>query len=139
MSGLRPPARDAEPPVVTSPNALGLPLLDRGEGSSATTDLVAQRWPEIERLIADRRFATALDRLVELARDMRESTAGDDEAWRPTLVDARGLAYDAIVEVALAADDAARGIAALDEARTWDLEHRSDLDARRSRLEAMRP
>lgn len=121
-------------PVITSPNAFGLPLRDRGGPDSATRALVDTSWPVIEALLADGRYDMAIDKLTALARSMQETTAVDDEAWRDTIDSSRALLYDAIVEIARAGGIRDRGIDALDTCRAWDHAHRRELGARRASL-----
>jgi hypothetical protein len=125
----------AEPVLVSSP-MVGLPLLDRGYGRSATLALVEGTWPRIEALIARGEFTRAIDAMASLAADCHTMAARDPEEWQPTLDQSRGLIYDAIVTVAEARGLRGPAAAALRSCRVWDVTLRSGLDQRLATLEA---
>lgn len=134
MSGDRPlPQRAA--PVVLTPAAVGLPLLDRGYAESATMALVERSWPGIQTMIASGQYVAAIEDLVNLARGMRHAADTDPEQWRAALDQSRGLVYDAIVTVAEAEGVQDAAVTALDGCAVWDDTHRTGLAARRARLE----
>ena len=107
--------------VLTSPNSIGLPAAERGDAPpSETRVLVAERWPEVERLLADDRIAAAISALEALAAGMREATERDAPLFREALTLARRVVYDDIAEIGRASSRAAEASEALARCAEWD-------------------
>lgn len=116
--------------IVTSPNAIGLPVAGRGDAPApATTAIVAERWPLIERLLVAGRAAEAISSMEGLAKEMRLTTAGDAPLFRDALTLARRVLYENIAEVGRAAELEASARAALDRCAAWDDELRPQIAA----------
>lgn len=115
-------------PLLTSPNVLVPPPLERGpRPSSPTRRLVDERWPRIESLAGAGRVAEAIEALDELAAGMLRAATDEPPAWRPTLGLARRMAYHAIAQLAEHAGrpELARG--ALERCRARDSEWADEL------------
>jgi len=109
--------------VVTSPNAIGLPAADRADApASETRALVAERWPEIERLLADGCVAEAISALETLAAEMHRATATDAPLFREALTLARRVLYDDLVAIGRATEFEAPARDALARCAVWDEE-----------------
>lgn len=123
-----------EPPetqglVVTSPNAIGLPAAERGDGlAPATSALVAERWPQIERLLAERHAVEAIASMEALAAEMRRATAGDAPLFRDALTLARRVLYDDLAEVGRAGECEEPARTALERCAASDVELRPYLE-----------
>jgi hypothetical protein len=115
--------------VLTSPDAIGLPVADRGDPRAPETfALVAQRWPAIEHSVADERWGEAISALETLAADMRRATGSDAPLYRDSLTLARRVLYDDIVEVGRAGGREQQARDALARCAAWDEELRSRLE-----------
>lgn len=115
--------------VVTSPNAIGLPTSERGDAPAPVTSaLVAARWPQIERLLAERRVAEAISSMESLAAEMRRATASDEPLFRDALTLARRVLYDDLAQVGRVAGCVESALTALDRCAVWDEELRLYLD-----------
>jgi hypothetical protein len=114
---------------VTSPNAVGLPAAERGDAPAPlTSSLVAERWPQIERLLADGRAASAISSMEALAVDMRRATAGDAPLFRDALTLARQILYRDLAQVGQATNSQELARAALSRCAAWDGELRPCLE-----------
>jgi hypothetical protein len=110
---------------LTSPNAIGLPAVERGATQvPVTRALISEQWPRIERLLADGRVEEAISSMEALAMQMRGATGGDGLLFRDALILARRVLYDDLAEVARAAGCEASARAALDRSIAWDEELR---------------
>ena len=86
--------------VLTSPNTVGLPIAERGDASaSETRAVIAERWPDVERLLADGRAVEAISALETLAADMQRATESDAPIFRDALTLARRVLYDDLAEI----------------------------------------
>jgi hypothetical protein len=124
----------AEPPevaglVLTPPNAVALPIADRGDvPAPRTMVVVAERWPEIERLLADGRAADAISSLESLATEMRRATESDAPLFRDALTLARRVLYNDLAEVGRAGGYEKQAHEVLARCATWDAELRPQLE-----------
>jgi len=115
--------------VLTSPNAIGLPAAERADAPpSETRALVAERWPEVERLLAADRDAEAISALEALALEMRSATERDAPLFHDALTLARRVLYDDLAEVGRAAGRDAQAHEALARCAAWDGELRPRLE-----------
>ncbi len=115
--------------LLTSPNAIGLPASERGHTPApATSAVVDERWPQIERLLADGQAAEAISLMEALAVEMRRATVGDAPLFRDALTLARRVLYDDLTQVGRAAECEEPARAALDRCAVWDQELRLYLE-----------
>jgi hypothetical protein len=115
--------------LLTSPNAIGLPAAERGDAPApATSAVVEERWPQIERLLAEGQAAEAISSIEALAVEMRRATAGDAPLFRDALTLARRVLYDDLAQVGRAAECEKPARAALDRCAAWDEELRPHLE-----------
>lgn len=115
--------------ILTSPNAIGLPAAERGHTPAPTTRaMVDERWPQIERLLADGKAAEAICSMEALVVEMRRATVGDAPLFRDALTLARRVLYDDLTLVGRAADCEESARAALDRCAVWDQELRPYLE-----------
>jgi hypothetical protein len=115
--------------LLPSPNTIALPGADRRDAPpSETRGLVAERWPEIERLVADDGLTEAIAALERLAVEMRRATERDAPLFGEALTLARSVLYDDVVEIGRAAGCEALAQEALARCAEWDEELRSDLE-----------
>jgi hypothetical protein len=113
---------------LTSPNAIGLPAAERGDAPAPVTSAVVdERWPHIERLLAERQVACAISSMEVLALEMRGATAGDAPLFRDVLTLARRVLYDDLAQIGRATNCEEPARAALDRCAAWDEELRSYL------------
>lgn len=115
--------------LLTSPNAIGLPAAERGDAPApATSAVVDERWPQIERLLAEGQGAEAISSMELLAVEMRRATADDAPLFRDALTLARRILYDDLAQVGRAAECKEPARAALDRCVAWDEELRPYLE-----------
>jgi len=112
--------------LLTSPNAVGLPAAERGDApASATSVVVDERWPQIERLLAEGQEAGAISSMEALVAEMRRATAEDAPLFRDALTLARRVLYDDLAQVVGRAAECEELVrAALDRCAAWDEELR---------------
>jgi hypothetical protein len=116
-------------PLLTSPNAIGLPVAERGDAPApATWAVVDARWPRIERLLVEEQAAEAISLMEALALEMRRATAGDAPLYRDALTLARRILYDDLAQVGRSTGCEESARAALDRCATWDEELRPYLE-----------
>jgi len=115
--------------LLPSPNTIPLPGADRRDAPpSETRALVAERWPEIERLVADDCPAEAIAALETLAVEMRRATGRDAPLFREALTLGRSVLYDDVAEIGRAAGREPQAHDALARCAEWDEELRPHLE-----------
>jgi hypothetical protein len=115
--------------LLTSPNAVGLPAAERGDvPAPATSAVVDEQWPQIERLLAKGQAVEAVSSMEALAVEMRQATAGDAPLFWDALTLARRVLYDDLAQVGRAAECEKPARAALDRCAAWDEELRPYLE-----------
>lgn len=115
--------------VLTSPNALGLPAAYRDiPPAPRTSAVVAERWPEIERLVADHRYDDAISSLEALAAEMRRATAVDAPLYTDAFTLARRVLYEDLGEIGRARGLDRQARDALGRCAGWDEELRTYLE-----------
>lgn len=106
---------------LTSPNVVGLPAAERGDAPApVTSGVVDERWPQIERLLAEGQAANAISSMEALAVEMHRATAGDAPLFHDALTLARRLLYDDLAQVGQATKCEEPARAALDRCAAWD-------------------
>ncbi len=115
--------------LLPSPNTIALPGADRRDAPpSETRALVAARWPEIERLVADDRPSEGIAALETLAVEMRRATGRDAPLFREALTLGRSVLYDDVAELGRATGCRTEARDALSRCAEWDEELRSHLE-----------
>lgn len=113
----------------TSPNAIELPAAERGDAPApATNAVVDERWPQIERMLAEGQAVRAIISMEALAVEMGRATAGDAPMYRDALTLARRVLYEDLAQVGRAAECKESARAALDRCAAWDGELRPYLE-----------
>lgn len=114
---------------LTSPNAIGLPAAERGDAPApGTIAVVDERWPKIERLLAEGQAAKAILSMEALAVEMRRATAVDSPLFRDALTLSRRVLYDDLAQVGRTTECEEPARAALDRCAAWDVELRPYLE-----------
>lgn len=111
--------------IMTSPNEIGLPVDERGHTPApATRAVVNERWPQIERLLAEGQAARAISSLETLAVEMRRATADDAPLFQDALTLARRVLYDDLAQVGRVTGCEELARAVLGRCAAWDEELR---------------
>jgi len=115
--------------LLTSPNTVGLPAAERGDAPAPVTSaMVAERWPQIERLLAEGQAVEAISSMEALAVEMRLATVGDAPLFWDALTLARRVLYGDLVQVGRSAQCEKPARAALERCAAWDEELRPYLE-----------
>lgn len=109
--------------ILTAPNIIGLPAIERGGVvAPATYEIVEVEWPTVERLLRDGQISDAIALMEKLAMAMRDATATDADLFQESLTLARRILYDDLSEVGRSAGCHGAVHSALLRCAVWDKE-----------------